>query len=253
MQAPTRPFESLEWFRDASAGSPRPRGPVHNALRWLKSARCFAFHIGMFALGITIALAINAARHPGDIWVDRLAIGWAILLVIHAGIALLLWAIGLLTGNDPAPVYPGPVLRPRELQANAWAPPPAAPAAPASTVTPSTEAVPDLATAWPAPPPPAPESPSPASPSTTDWSPWGQPVTDDGWTTGASAPAPTPPAPADAAESGTASWDEVNPGAWLGRRRNTLRRSAEPDEPGEEEASPDDAPAASEPKTPGEE
>jgi hypothetical protein len=216
MQVPTRPFESLEWFRDASSGEVRPRGPLRNALRWLKSSRCFAFHIGLFALGITIALAINAARNPADIWVDRLAIGWAILLVIHAGIVLLIWAIGLLTGNDPAPVYPGPVLRPRELQATVHREPPPAPAAAPE---------PDPVTAWPAPPPPAPASPQ-SPPAPQDWSPWGQPVTGTDWTTAPPAPT-TPPAASISDAEITTSWDATSPDAWLGRRRKI--RDASPD------------------------
>jgi hypothetical protein len=218
MQVPTRPFESLEWFRDASRGEIRPRGPLRNALRWLKSSRCFAFHIGLFALGITIALAVNVARNPGDIWVDRLAIGWAILLVIHAGAALLVWAIGLLTGNEPAPVYPGPVFRPRELQATVPRPMPQPAAPPAA-------GVPDPATAWPAPPPPTPASPQ-SPPATPDWSPWGQPVTGTDWTTAPAAPV-TPAAAPTGEEESTASWDATTPDAWLGRRRRIRDESAE--------------------------
>jgi hypothetical protein len=216
MQAPTRPFESLEWFREASTGDYRPRGPWRNALRWLRSSRCFAFHIGLFALGITIALALNVARSPGDIWVDRLAIGWAILLVIHAGIVLMIWATGLLTGNgNRAPVYPGTVLRPRQLPP--VAPPPTA--AQASTAT---------ATDWPAPPPevaPVPEAWAAPAAKPSAWSPWGQQASTPGeWstTTGTGTdtePVQGPPAPADSRQSEPASWREASPGAWLGRRR----------------------------------
>jgi hypothetical protein len=214
MQAPTRPFESLEWFREASTGDYRPRGPWRNALRWLKSSRCFAFHIGLFALGITIALAINVARSPGDIWADRLAIGWAILLVLHAGIVLMIWTAGLLTGNgNRAPVYPGTVLRPRQLQ-------PVTPTPAAQQPTAAT------ATEWPAPPPepaPAPEAWTAPEPKPSAWSPWGQPATPPGdWSTETGSDTSTgadPAAPVDPRQSEPASWREASPGAWLGRRR----------------------------------
>jgi hypothetical protein len=215
MQAPTRPFESLEWFREASTGDYRPRGPWRNALRWLRSSRCFAFHIGLFALGITIALALNVARSPGDIWVDRLAIGWAILLVIHAGTVLMIWATGLLTGNgNRAPVYPGTVLRPRQLPP--VAPPPAAPTSPMTST----------ATDWPAPPPeaaPVPETWATPAAQPSAWSPWGQQAAAPGeWSPPAESGTGTgqvPPAPADSRQSEPASWREASPGAWLGRRR----------------------------------
>ena len=197
MQRPARPFESLDWYREASRREYRSGNAAHEALRWLKSSRCFAFHVGMFALGITIALAINVARDPGSIWVDKLALGWSLLLLVHAAVVALIFAIGLLgTSEQRLPVYV-PQFG-------------AAPEAPASA-TPTQPA-------WPSPPPRE-------ETTTAEEVPTGAPPTASRSATWRSQMKPRPhvtswPTASRPADGETASWREASPAAWLKRKRS---------------------------------
>ena len=205
MQRPSRPFESLDWYREASRREYRSGNAVHKAIRWLKSSRCFAFHVGLFALGITISLAVNVARSPGSLWVDRLAISWALVLLVHAGALALIFAVGLLgTSEQRLPVYVpqfGPVQNPAPDSASAepvWpAPPPRVETAPQSTSTSVTENQVRTAARRPHIRP---------RPLVTNW--------------------PT----STAAENGeTASWREASPTAWLKRKRTPSPPTPTPD------------------------
>lgn len=206
MQRPSRPFESLDWYREASRREYRSGNAVHKAIRWLKSSRCFAFHVGLFALGITIALAVNVARSPGTLWVDRLAVSWALVLLVHAAALALIFAFGLLgTSEQRLPVY-----------VPQYGPAPDPVSEPASTET-----------VWPAPPPRVESAPQeqPANqpqnqvraairrphirprPHVTNW-----------------------PTASTAAEGGeTSSWREASPAAWLKRKRTPSTPAATPD------------------------
>lgn len=202
MQSPSRPFESLDWFREASRREYRAGSPLRQALRWLKSSRCFAFHIGLFALGLTIALAINVARTPDEIWADRLAFAWILLLVIHAVVVSLIFAVGLLGSNEEElPIYMPPGSSRFGQPGTNPAPAPAAPAAPA----------------WPAPPPPR----TGTEPATETAPPVTTPQPAPGWgrrdqaSAAATSWGSTTPAPSGE----TASWREATPAAWLRRRR----------------------------------
>ncbi|MEJ7839367.1 MAG: hypothetical protein WKF81_11150 [Thermomicrobiales bacterium] len=204
----TRQLESLDWYRDATRRGSRSSGAVQQILRWLRSARFLAFHIGVFALGVTIALAINVARAPGDLWVDRLALSWVLLLVVHAAIIVLVFTIGLLgTSAERLPIY--------VPQNNASNPP--------ATEPKTTEY------AWPeAPPRPSPATPQPATTTVSrstaaDTQSAGS---SSGPTTTSSVRRPVEAAsnwPGAAPDSGSdmASWREVSPAAWLRRKRRS--------------------------------
>jgi hypothetical protein len=211
VQSPSRPFESLDWFREANRREYRSGNAGYQALRWLMSSRCFAFHIGLFALGTTLALAVNVAREPAHIWVDGMALAWALLLVIHAVVVSLIFAIGLLgTSEERLPVYvpqygPGPTTRPAptaQAQAPEWPTPPSRAASPA----------------------PRQAQPQPARPVTASQpsgtGQWAQPPStppEAGW-----------PTATMARGSETASWREASPAAWLRRKRD---RPVTPDTP----------------------
>lgn len=209
----TRKLESLDWYREDTSRTSRSSGIVPRLLRWLRSARFLAFHIGVFALGITIALAINVARAPGDLWVDRLALSWVLLLVVHAAIVVLVFTIGLLgTSEERLPVY--------VPQSNPTNPPPTQP----KTVD----------YAWPeAPPRQSPATPQPAN-TTASTSPPANSGSAESTSVAASTPSVRRPVdaannwPGAAPDSGTdmASWREVSPAAWLRRKRNPDDASA---------------------------
>lgn len=98
-ETPNRPFESLEWYRDAVRAHRHNDGGGARALSWLKSADCLTVHISVFAVGIVTLLVINLLRSPDDLWIDRAGAAWALLLTIHGVGIGLLWAIAQL-GND---------------------------------------------------------------------------------------------------------------------------------------------------------
>jgi hypothetical protein len=209
MQPPTRPFESLDWFREASRREHRSGNAGHQALRWLRSSRCFAFHIGLFALGVTVALAVNVARTPGSIWVDRMAMAWILLLVIHAVIVSLIFAVGLLgTNEERLPKYVPRI----PAEATAGSRPATAHAEPVQ---------------WPAPPPREEATSSDAAPS-----PAGETSPQAGWSQWAGEEPRRPEGGWPSATSGatrsrtspneTASWREASPAAWLRRKRNQI-------------------------------
>ena len=205
MQRPSRPFESLDWYREASRREYRSGNALHKSIRWLKSSRCFAFHVGLFALGITIALAINVAHSPGELWVDRLATGWALVLLVHAAAVALIFAVGLLgTSEQRLPVY--------VPQYGSEADPPQQSA--------------PVQSAWPAPPPRVEPTPPTAPVAATENQvrsalrrPHIRPrphVTN--W--------PTSSTPEG---SETASWREASPAAWLKRKRTPSVATPSPD------------------------
>jgi hypothetical protein len=209
MQPPTRPFESLDWFREASRREYRSGNAGHQALRWLRSSRCFAFHIGLFALGVTVALAINVARTPGSIWVDRMAMAWILLLVIHAVVVSLIFAVGLLgTNEERLPKYVPRI----PAEATSGSRPAAAHAEPVQ---------------WPAPPPREEEPsqnaatpPAGTTPPQPGWSQWAEQEPtrpEGGWPTATSGSTRS-----RSHANETASWREASPAAWLRRKRTQI-------------------------------
>lgn len=203
-------------------------------MRWLRGFGAFRAHISLFLATIVLLFAINLIRSADDLWITRVIVIWAAILVIHAAIIGILWALAILsqpdTDSSPATTT-GPirwatsawrtspaseptdadfrhatVSAPDAMNAVAqdtiivppapWTQEPDAPIETASTVV------------WPTPPvetapPPAsaPSQPAPTSPS----SPW------EGW---------EPTSPADVARkaissSERASWKEASAAAWL--------------------------------------
>lgn len=215
MQRPARPFESLEWYREASRREARPRGFVNRTIQWLRSFRFLAFHVGLFALGITIALAINVARTPGTIWVDRMALSWVLLLVVHAAIIALLFAIGLLgTSEQRLPVY--------------------VPQNDRTTPRPVDQDAPGYD--WPAPPPrPAETSNGSDTPGASDPNAEAPSESSDGESPTSVRPRTSPggwpgSTPTQATGADVASWREVSPSAWIRRKRSDSDEAPSTDE-----------------------
>jgi hypothetical protein len=98
MQEPLRPFESLDWYREAQQG----RDGEHP---WLSRARSFSavrVHINLFALGSVVLLAINLLRTPENVRADTWVVVWALLLLMHAVAAIIVSLLMQLIAGDDA-------------------------------------------------------------------------------------------------------------------------------------------------------
>jgi hypothetical protein len=219
MQGPQRPFESLDWYREAQGG----RDDEHPWLTRLRSFSAVQAHISLFALGSVLLLAMNLVRSPCDVRADTWIAIWGLIVIMHAvvtGIASLV--MQLVAGDDEL----RPTSEVRWDPMRTWQLPAAPPGTPVVGPIPVMEQ---------APPPPAVESvredhtapaPEPAA--------------------GPSAPSswgifePREPAPASGER---ASWMEAAPAAWLARRHKTGQDEqapephAAPDAPASEDGS----------------
>src|SRR5688572_10790820 len=89
MQGPQRPFESLDWYREAQGG----RDDEHPWLTRLRSFSAVQAHVSLFALGSVLLLAMNLIRSPGDVRADTWIAIWGLIVIMHAvvtGIASLM-------------------------------------------------------------------------------------------------------------------------------------------------------------------
>jgi len=98
---PSRPFESLEWYRDAVRNNFRDDAPQPALARWAGGMGMLHAHVCLFAAGVVVLFLVNLIRSPGDIWAAPWIMAWTVLLLIHAVVIGLLWAIRL--WNDDAP------------------------------------------------------------------------------------------------------------------------------------------------------
>ncbi len=97
MQGPQRPFESLDWYREAQGG----RDDEHPWLTRLRSFSAVQAHVSLFALGSVLLLAMNLIRSPGDVRADTWIAIWGLIVIMHAvvtGIASLM--MQLIAGDD---------------------------------------------------------------------------------------------------------------------------------------------------------
>ena len=101
---PTRPFESLDWYRQASRSGSGNLGTGARLLDWARGIGLLSLHVSVFALGIVAMFVINLLRSPDRIWVDRAIPIWTLIVVIHAVLVGLLWAIGQLNREDDGPL-----------------------------------------------------------------------------------------------------------------------------------------------------
>jgi hypothetical protein len=79
-------------------------------------------HISLYALGIVALYAINLIRNPDDVWADRWILAWTVLVLIHAVVVGLLWAVRQWNADEPPDE---PLLMTRRAPGPAWAMPPA--------------------------------------------------------------------------------------------------------------------------------
>lgn len=101
---PTRPFESLDWYRQAARSGSGGLGTGARLLDWARGIGFLTLHISIFALGIVTMFVVNLLRSPDRIWVDRAIPIWTLIVIIHAVVVGLLWAIGQLNREDDGPL-----------------------------------------------------------------------------------------------------------------------------------------------------
>ncbi len=90
---PYRPFESLEWYRDAARNNFRDDAASGGLSRWSRGSGMLHAHISIFAVSTVLLLIFNMLRSPGNIWADRWIMAWTVLILIHAVAVGILWAI----------------------------------------------------------------------------------------------------------------------------------------------------------------
>lgn len=132
-ETPNRPFESLEWYREAVRAHRQDDRGAARVLSWLKSADCLTVHISVFAVGLVALMVFNLLRSPDDLWIDRAGAAWALLLTIHGVGIGLLWAVSQLGNDDDQALQVIPDVESRR-RSGSW--PVAKPDGPASPVSP---------------------------------------------------------------------------------------------------------------------
>lgn len=113
---PTRPFESLEWYRDAARHNFQDRRPAGLA-GWAKGIRMLHAHVSVFALAAVILILVNLLLSPETFWADTWILAWTVLLLIHAIAIGFVWALQQWSSDDPdeavqMPPMPQPARRP---------------------------------------------------------------------------------------------------------------------------------------------
>lgn len=195
---PTRPFESLEWYTQASRDPEQPA-----LLRWLGGIGFLSLHISVFALGMMLLFAWNLLRDPANLWVVRVLWAWLLLIIVHLAVVGLVFALRLLRDDDEAPleivkdvgwrqVQTWPKNVPDAHDASYRLTSPAVGQDPVTETTPSPSGEPTT-------------TPSPAAPAPVPDTRW------QGWR------AEEPPQPSGG-EDGNPNWKEAT--SWLSRRRN---------------------------------
>jgi len=198
-----------------SSRRPRQSADREHLRRWSAGSGLLTFHVSVFLSGIVVLFLINLATSPAELWVERVAWLWLVLLVIHALTVLLVQLVALLRGEDTKVSWFGASRSSTHTHAPArdpWATPPTALTARA-TAPGGNGAEPFVN--WPEPADDAPE-PAPATatlPVAGTWSEWlpAGTATDGDYV-------PTHDALPSAPLSDRASWEEAGVGAWLSRR-----------------------------------
>jgi len=112
---PVRPFESLEWYREAARNNFRDDDPRGGLAGWASGFGMLHAHIGLFAAGIVAMLLINLIRTPESIWAGRWIMAWTVLVLIHAVAIGILWALRQWNGDAPDEALLVPPGRQREI------------------------------------------------------------------------------------------------------------------------------------------
>lgn len=116
-QPPSRPFESLAWYRDAARNGFRDEQPDKPFLAWLSGFGLLQVHISVYALGIVALYSVNLIRDPGESWAERWILAWTVLVLIHAVVVGLLWTLRQWNADEPDE----PLLMARRQSGGAWA------------------------------------------------------------------------------------------------------------------------------------
>jgi hypothetical protein len=97
---PQRPFESLEWYRQAAR---RGFAEDERGIDIVQAVTGFTFlraHVSVYAVTIVTLAVINLLRTPEDIWADRAIMAWTVLLLIHAVGTGTIWAVRQWNADD---------------------------------------------------------------------------------------------------------------------------------------------------------
>jgi hypothetical protein len=98
-QHPTRPFESLDWYRDAARHNFQSRqSPGFSS--WAQGLGMLHAHISVFAVGSVALCLLNAIRTPDSFWVGRWIVAWMVLVLIHGVVTGFIWAIRQWDSDD---------------------------------------------------------------------------------------------------------------------------------------------------------
>lgn len=210
--APPRQSRLIDATQERRGIAGRLRLPTDPA--WWGGPGFLRLHVSLFLAAIPALFLVNLILSPDRLWVGRAGLAWLALLVVHAAIVGMLWAIRLL-GQDSATSDRSPAPTPD----SGWAP--AHPPASWGTVSRPGSGIgghaPDASTG------PGSMAPPPASASGRVWDGWTAPVRPSSFRPGAS-PSPgqaaftptTPsPGPAEPVAEERVSWRTVAQAAWL--------------------------------------
>ena len=103
MSTPVQSLTSLDWYRQALDESANGRRSPW--IRWFRGLSFLLFHVSLYAISIVLLFAIDLIRSPGSLWIDKVALAWAVLIVVHAAIVGLIWAIGLLKEDESSETH----------------------------------------------------------------------------------------------------------------------------------------------------
>ena len=98
---PYRPFESLEWYREAARNNFRDDSGRSSLSRWASGVGMLHAHVSVYAVGIVAMLTINLLRSPDNIWADKWTMAWTVLVLIHAVAIGIVWAIQQWNNDAP--------------------------------------------------------------------------------------------------------------------------------------------------------
>jgi len=194
-QTTNRPFESLDWYRDAVRHGFAEDDRDRRLVNFVTGGDLLRLHISVFAVVIVGLAVINLLRSPESIWVDGVFMIWGLLLVIHGIGVGAVWAVRHWNAEDPD--------EPVQLSPSQWQQAPMFGwGAPGATSPEAQEAQFRAA--------PTPEKPAAPSP----WADWAN-VTET----------------KETPESERASWSEATVTSWLQRRSQTVPPPEDKDQP----------------------
>lgn len=123
-QGPLRPMNrSAHAPASATTATPPPPGFRQRARRWVTAGKTkswwvglglLRFHCSLYLAMVPILFLINLIQSPAHLWIDRAALAWLALLVVHAAIVGLIWAIAIWQREATVPERaPGATPQPR--------------------------------------------------------------------------------------------------------------------------------------------